>query len=71
MSDMIKSLDLYSISFQRLNNYFVKCQKGPIKFEMELMRMENLDFVYIVRILRNGTSDISKLTTRIVNAMNL
>jgi hypothetical protein len=70
---MIRSLDLFSISFQRLGNYMIKCQKSSIKFEMELTKMENLEFVYIVRILRTS-GDITKyrdIASRILNSMKL
>ena len=73
MNDMIRSLDLYSVSFQRMNNYLIKWQKSSVKFEMELTKMENLEFVYIVRILRTN-GDITKyreVTSRILNSMSL
>ena len=73
MNDMVRSLDLFNVSFQRLGTYFLNCQKGSIKFEMELTKMENLEFVYIVRILRNN-GDITKyrdVANRILKAMKL
>lgn len=73
MNDMVRSLDLYSVSFQRLGNFLIKCQKSSVKFEMELTKMENLEFVYIVRILRTG-GDINKyrdVASRILSAMKL
>lgn len=73
MNDMVRSLDLYSVSFQRLGNYFIKCQKSSVKFEMELTKMENLEFVYIVRILRTS-GDINKyrdVASRILGSMKL
>lgn len=73
MNDMIRSLDLYSVAFHRQGNYMIKCQKSNIKFEMELTKMENLEFVYIVRILRTF-GDINKyrdVAGRILSAMKL
>jgi hypothetical protein len=73
LNDMVKSLNHHSVSFERKGKYFVKCQKQAIKFEMELTKMENLEFVYIVRILRTG-GDITKykdLASRVLSAMKL
>lgn len=41
-----------------MGTYGLRCQKGLIKFEMELTLYENTDFIYIVRFKRiSGTED--------------
>jgi hypothetical protein len=73
MSDMAKALEMYGIDSQKVGSYFIQCQKHSVNFEMELTRMDNLEFVYIVRMLRTQ-GDIAKyknLASHVLSAMKL
>ena len=52
LSELTRALDVQRIPFTRQHHYHFVCKKGGSKFELELCQMENLDFVYVLRMKR-------------------
>jgi hypothetical protein len=52
LSDILKSLENMKITFSKVSDYFLKCSKTGIKFEVELCRMENIENIHVVRMKR-------------------
>ena len=56
-----------------MGTYGMKCQKGNLKFEMELTQYENADFLYVVRFKKADGDDLQyrEISNRILTSMNL
>ena len=59
----------------QLNTYGLRCQRGEVKFEIELTQYESADFIYIVKFRKVGTANETQafrdLCQKVLNSMNL
>jgi len=52
MEELWSVLDLYKIKYERTKGYAITGQRQGVKFEIEVMQMEDMDFVHVLRFKR-------------------
>jgi hypothetical protein len=50
MNEIIKVLDKIGIKYKRVHTYAVNCQKQNVKFEVEILQLENSDSLYLIKM---------------------
>jgi hypothetical protein len=52
IEDVSKVLDFNKIKYKKIGGYLLTCQKQVIKFEIEVMQMDSMEFMHVVRFKR-------------------
>ena len=71
--EMVKSLEQQKISYKKVGNYGLRCQKNNVRFEMEIAHLDNLDNIYIVKFKRlaGETTSYKEVSNKVLNNMHL
>jgi hypothetical protein len=71
--EMVRSLELQKVSYKKVGNYGLRCQKNNVRFEMEIAHLDNLDSIYIVKFKRlaGETSSYKEVSNKVLNNMHL
>lgn len=73
MAEMLKSLEMNRVSYQRIGSYGLKCHKNTVRFEMEITHMQDLDNIFVVKFKRlaGEMPQYKEVSGRVLQNMNL
>ena len=73
MAEMLKSLEMNRVSYQRVGSYGLKCHKNTVRFEMEINHMQDLDNIFVVKFKRlaGEMPQYKEISGRVLQNMNL
>jgi len=73
ISELIKVLDKTGIKYKRVNMYAVNCQKQNVKFEIEILQLENSDSLYLIKFkcIAGEQRDYKEVTSSILHNIQL
>lgn len=73
MSDLVHFLAEEGIAFKAVTNWAVKAQRGGLRFEVELAKLDELESVYVLRFKRIGgdLADYKTLCSHLLAGINL
>ena len=71
--EMVKSLEFQKVSYKKIGNFGLRCQKNNVRFDMEITHLDNLDNVYVVKFKRlaGETCSFKEVSGKVLSSMHL
>lgn len=71
--EMVKSLEIQKVTYKKVGNYGLRCQKNNVRFDMEIAHLDNLDNIYVVKFKRlaGETWAYKDISGKVLNSMHL
>jgi len=73
LEEINKALSLHNVKSKKINEYLLNCERQGIKFEMEIMQMEGVESMNIIRFkrLEGSVGDYKVLCSKLLSSMRL
>eukprot|EP01022_Parablepharisma_sp_SALTPOND_P019645 TRINITY_DN3393_c0_g1_i1.p1 TRINITY_DN3393_c0_g1~~TRINITY_DN3393_c0_g1_i1.p1 ORF type:complete len:769 (-),score=56.38 TRINITY_DN3393_c0_g1_i1:3964-6270(-) len=73
MEEIVKALSACKVQYKKTGNYMVNGQKQSVRLELELMQMEDMDFMHIIRFkkLAGDMAGYKEISTKLLSLMKL
>ncbi len=73
LQEMVKALDGNRVSFKKISNYSLRCQKNSIRFDMEITHLQNMEGFYLVKFKRlaGEIGPYKEVSGKVLSQMNL
>jgi len=73
IEEISKLLSLHKVKYKKTGGYLFTCQKQTIKFEIEVMQMESIEFMHVVRFkrLEGNSMEYKIICSKLFSAIKL
>ncbi len=73
LQEMVRALDINRVSFKKVGQYGLRCQKNNVRFDMEITYLDNLDNIYLVKFKRlaGEMQPYKEVSGKVLSNMNL
>lgn len=72
-AEIANSLNIHKIRYKKSNEYSLTCQKQGVRLEIEVMRMEGMDFLHVVRFkkLEGSAAEYKATCSKLLSSTRL
>jgi hypothetical protein len=73
VQEMVRALEGNRVSFKKMTNYSLRCQKNSIRFDMEITHLQNMEGFYLVKFKRlaGDMGPYKEVSGKVLSQMNL
>lgn len=73
VQEMVRALEGNRVSFKKMTNYSLRCQKNSIRFDMEITHLQNMEGFYLVKFKRlaGDIGPYKEVSGKVLSQMNL